>query len=327
MPSDPVQSAGVHAVRYRSFQTGDTEPLVDLIARSMAPDPISHTWFAENVILDPNFDPDGLIIAESAAGIGGFVYAVRGRGGPGIPVDPAGGWITIGAVRPSVQRQGIGTELVDRAKAFLRETGCKWVNVSGYPPAYFWPGVDADAYPDALRLLERAGFRTLYQPVAMDRSLVTYGVPEAVTKLQAIREAEGYTFTSATTDDLPEVMRFTADELAPDWGEAIRAAVLTSGRADRVVLTRDPDGAVVGFATYGAYRGAIERFGPFGVAKSQRGRALGKILLHATLLRMRSEGAHSAWFLWTGKDSPAGHLYLDAGFSVTRTFHILQADL
>lgn len=315
------------APAYRTFRHGDAGPLCKLVARSLPNEPISREWFTDYVLLEPNFDANGLIVAETAEGIVGFIYAVRGRGGPGIPVDPDGGWITIGAVDQSARGQGVGAELIARAKTFLRGAGSKWATVSGYPPAYFWPGVDADAYPDAAQLLERSGFRTLYRPVAMDLSLATYAPPEAVLTLREAREHEGYTFSAATIDAVPEACAFATNELAPDWGEVIRAAVAQSGRPQRVLFSRDPGGAVVGFATYGAYRGVVERFGPFGVAENQRGRGLGKILLHATMSQMRSEGAHSAWFLWTGKDTPAGRLYLDTGFTITRTFHVLQADL
>lgn len=318
-------------VHYRSFAPGDADRIVTLIAAGLPADPVSPAWFTESVLLDPNFDRDGLIVAGETGvpepRVLGFVYAVRGRGGAGIPVDPEGGWITIGTVHPDARGQGIGTELVTRATTFLRERGARWVNVSGYPPAYFLPGLDADAYPDGLRLLEAQGFRTLYRPVAMDLGLATYRTPDAVAKRRLERESEGYTFAPATPDDLPEVIVFAAADLAPDWGEAIRESVVRHGRPDRVVVVRDPDRTVVGFATYGAYRGLMERFGPFGVAPTQRGLGLGKILLHATLAQMRAEGAHSAWFLWTGADSPAGRLYVDAGFAVTRTFHVLQAEI
>ena len=42
---------------------------------------------------------------------------------------------------------------------------------------------------------------------------------------------------------------------------------------------------------------------------------------------MRAEGAHSAWFLWTGEDSPAGHLYRSTGFDVVRRFEVMRAPL
>ena len=126
--------------------------------------------------------------------------------------------------------------------------------------------------------------------------------------------------------DLPEVIDFAGRELAPDWADAVRDAVLRHGHLHRLRIVRGPTG-VVGFAIYGAYRGLRERFGPFGVDESLRGTGLGKILLHHTLTAMRAEGAHSAWFLWTDEESPAGRLYAKAGFSVTRTFSIQSAVL
>lgn len=320
-------------VEYRTFRPGDVDPIVALIATSMPADPISLEWFTENVLLDPNFDPDGLIIAVESAGSAasaaliGFVYAVRGRATAGIPVDPDGGWLTIGAVHPRSRRQGIGTELVRRAKAFLSRQGAGWVTYAAYPPAYFLPGLDSAAYPAGLGLLEQHGFRTVSRPVAMDLGLAAYATPDDVIERRAAREAEGYTFAPALPDDLPEVIAFAAAQLAPDWGEAIREAVVRHRRPDRVLLVRDPERRAIGFATYGAYRGLLERFGPFGVVPAHRGLGLGKILLHATLARMRAEGAHSAWFLWTGLDTPAGRLYVDAGFTVTREFNVMRAEL
>ncbi|NED97981.1 GNAT family N-acetyltransferase [Phytoactinopolyspora alkaliphila] len=316
-------------VTYRTFARGDTGPLVELIARGMPHDAVSRDWFTEFVLLDPNFDPDGLIVAaDTTSGRPvGFVYAVRGTGSTGIPVDPDGGWVTIGVVDPDVRRCGIGTELISRATEFLRSAGAAWTVYSGYPPAYFLPGLDAELYPDGLRLLERAGFRTVSRPVAMSLSLSGFTVPDAVSDLRATREAEGYTFGPATGDDLPDVMAFARDEIASDWGEVIRSAVVRSGRPERVVLARTPDNAVAGFAIYGAYRGVVERFGPFGVAEQLRGLGLGKIILHETLRNMRDEGATDAWFLWTGPETPAGRLYLSTGFSITRTFHVMRADL
>lgn len=314
-------------VNYRGHRSGDAARLSALSAIAMPRDAISEDWFTHTVLLDPNFDPDGLIVAVDAASDEplGFVYAVRA--GRGIGPDPDGGWITIGGVHPDARRQGIGTELLRRAKAFLADRGAKWVNFAAYPLAYFVPGLDASAYPEAARLFARDGFRTLYTAAAMSIDLAGYETPQSIRDLRATRLAEGYTFGVAGPDDLPETLTFASQRLAPDWGEAVRDSVLQHGRIDRVLVARNPDGQMVGFATYGAYRGLRERFGPYGVDETCRGTGLGKVLLHDTLTRMRAEGAQSAWFLWTGEDSPAGHLYLRSGFHITRRFDVLRHDL
>lgn len=314
-------------VIYRGHRIGDAARIADLTTIAMPRDAISAEWFTHSILLDSNFDPDGLIVAaDQATGDPlGFVYAVRA--GRGIGPDPDGGWITIGCVHPHSRRQGIGTELVRRASAFLAAKGAQWVNFAAYPLAYFTPGLDTDAYPDAARLFEREGFRRQYTAAAMSLDLTKYATPDEVQELRATRVAEGYTFAVATHDDLPETLSFASQRLAPDWGEAVRDAVLQHGRIDRVLVARHPGGHLVGFATYGAYRGLRERFGPYGVDESCRGTGLGKVILHDTLTRMRAEGAQSAWFLWTGEHSPAGNLYLRSGFHVTRRFDVLRSDL
>lgn len=309
----------------RAFHHSDAPLLVELIKRGMPADPVSADWFAEYVLLDRCFDPRGLLVATGGPDDVplGFVYAVRGHGDAG----PDDGWITIGVVDPAIRRRGIGSALISQALSYLRAAGARWVEFSGYPPAYFLPGLDVETYPDGHRLLERAGFHVVSRPVAMGTGLATHRTPDAVLALRESRVKEGYEVRTAGYGDLPEVVSFAASEFAPDWGEAVRAAVVRTGRPDRVVVVRDPSGVVVGFAAYGAYRGLIERFGPFGIAATERGRGLGAVVLHATLTRMRAEGAHSAWFLWTGRDTPAGRLYASAGFSVTRTFQVMRADL
>ncbi|MFX4272932.1 GNAT family N-acetyltransferase [Propionibacteriaceae bacterium Y1685] len=316
-------------VTLRRCKPRDTRRIVDLMRVAMPMDAVTTDWFTDNILLDQHFDPDGLIIAEVEAQVVGFAVAVTavGQESVGMPVPDGGGWITLFAVHPDHRGRGIGRTLIRAAVRHLADRGARFVQLAGYPPAYLVPGVDAEAYPEALALLESEGFTTRSSPVAMDLSLATHRAPEAVLALRGRREAEGYRFSAATLEDLPEVIKHAATDLAPDWGEVVRQSVRQHRRPERVLLIRAPDGTVVGFATYGAYGGMIERFGPFGVRDDQRGAGLGRILLYETLAAMRAEGAHVAWFLWTGEESPAGQLYLATGFTVTRRFQVLQRDL
>lgn len=311
-------------ITYRTHRPGDAEALSALTAVATPQDAVATDWFTENVLLDPGFHPEGLIVAEGDARPVGFVYAVAA---PDAGENITGGWLTIGGVHPDHRRQGVGTGLLERALAHLRRHGAAWANVSAYPPAYFVPGLDTRAYPDAARLLAAHGFRRLYTASAMALELSTYRTPEEVHLLARERTGQGYFIGAATPDDLPGVLELAAGEFAPDWAHAVREAVLRHGRVDRVRIVKDTAGSIVAFAIYGAYRGLRERFGPFGVRESLRGTGLGKVLLHDSLTAMRAEGAQSAWFLWTDEDSPAGHLYHRTGFEVTRRFEVQRRDL
>ncbi|MFC4111925.1 GNAT family N-acetyltransferase [Nonomuraea zeae] len=304
----------------RAFAPGDELPLVDAWCRSMPGDPTTAGWFRDCVLLDPNFDPEGLRVAVVDGRVAGCAYGVRRRTplAPGTDLEPETGWIPFFFVVPEQRGTGLGRRLVGEAVAFLEGLGRTKVEFSSYTPNYVLPGADAELYPDGFRLLGGLGFETLYSPVAMDRTLVGYATPDEVHELRAAREREGYSFRSPSDGELPELIRFAADGFNPDWGEAIRR----HRDPRRMVIARTD--RIVGFALYAAYRGIPERFGPFGVDPEQRGTGLGKILLHLTMTMMRAEGLHSSWFLWTGETSPAGHLYTKAGYRITRRFHVMR---
>ncbi|MEV4356368.1 GNAT family N-acetyltransferase [Nonomuraea sp. NPDC049625] len=307
-------------VTVRAFASGDEVSLVDAWNRSMPADPATSAWFRDCVLLDPNFDPEGLRVAVSDGRVVGCAYGVRRLTplAPGTDLEPDTGWIPFFFVVPEHRGGGLGRRLVGEALAFLERAGRTKVDFSSYTPNYVLPGADSELYPDGYRLLNGLGFRTLYSPVAMDRTLVGYVTPDEVRELRAERESEGYAFRSPTDGELPELIRFAADAFNPDWGEAIR---LHRDPRRMVIAKKDQ---IMGFALYAAYRGIPERFGPFGVDPEQRGTGLGKILLHLTMTMMRAEGLHSSWFLWTGEASPAGRLYAKAGYQITRRFHVMR---
>ncbi|GAA4091532.1 GNAT family N-acetyltransferase [Nonomuraea soli] len=296
--------------RVRTFLPGDEQALVEAWNLSMPADPVTSRWWRDKVLLDPNFDPGGLIVADDAGRVAGCAYAIRRLTplAPGLDLEPETGWIPFLFVTPEHRGSGLGARLLEAALEFLRDR--RRVDFACYTPHYLLPGVDPELYPAAGALLRGRGFEKVTTAVAMDRGLAAYAPPP--TGLPS-----GYEVREPVDGELPELVRFAAG-FNPDWGEAIRKfrdnARLLIARNDRIV----------GFTAYGAYEGPAERFGPFGVDPEERGAGLGKILLHRTLARMRAEGLHTAWFLWTGQDTPAYHLYLKAGFHVTRTFDVMR---
>ncbi|MEU8248739.1 GNAT family N-acetyltransferase [Nonomuraea sp. NPDC048916] len=307
-------------VTVRGFRAGDEDCLVEAWNRSMPADPTTSGWFRDCVLLDPNFDPEGLRVAVVDGAVAGCAYAVRRLTplAPGTGLEPETGWIPYFFVVPGHRGRGLGRRLLGEALGFLAERGRTTVDFASYTPNYVLPGADPVLYPDGFGLLRRAGFETLHSPVAMDRTLVGYATPDEAHRLRAARESEGYAFRSPSDGELPELIRFAAGGFNPDWGEAIRR----HGDPGRMIIAKND--RIVGFAVYGAYRGIPERFGPFGVDPGERGTGLGKILLHLTMTRMRAEGLHSSWFLWTGEDSPAAGLYGAAGYEITRRFHVMR---
>lgn len=311
-------------ITYTTYQSANEMPIVELWNRCLLQDPITKKRFRNLVLLDANFDLDGLFLAWDGSLLVGFLYAVR-RQLPmrGIELEPESGWITSFAVDREYRRQGIGTRLMNKAVEWLRSLGRTDLFFSSYAPNYIVPGIDINHYPEGLAFLESVGFEKLYSPVAMDRTLNGFELPEAVTELKKQRISEGYSFETAEDGDLYECIQFASNVFNPDWGRAIREGVLNGLPLSRIHIVRQR-GTLVGFCMHGGYEGIDDRFGPFGVDPNQQGKGLGKILLYDCLSAMRSEGLHGAWFLWTGEQSPAGHLYKKAGFQVTRTFQVMK---
>lgn len=312
---------------YRTFQSGDEKGIVSLWNETLDPDPINEDRFRTQVLLDANFDPEGLIVAVDGGRIIGAILAVTRRlPMMGTDLEPDTGWITFFMVHPEVQRQGVGHGLMEKACAFIREQGAKKVFFSSYAPNYFLPGIDESAYPSGFNFLEKEGFKRAYSPVAMHRALTDYVYPDTVKSIKAEREQEGYIIEAVQDGDLPAVITFANTVFNPDWGRAIREGLLQGIDPSQILIAKK-QGNVVGFAMYGGYEGIRERFGPFGVDDNEQGKGLGKILLHEALYSMKQRTIQGAWFLWTSEKSSAGHLYLKNGFKTYRTFHVMVKEL
>ena len=321
-----TQYSGTATVR--TFHPGESPALADAWTQAAPQDGITARRLRDLVLLDRNFDAEGLFIAADGDAIVGAAYAVRRRiAHDGDDLEPSTGWIPFFFVVPELRGSGLGRTLVTQAMNWLRQHGITEVNFSSYTPNYVLPGLDAARYPAASALLRSLGFEQIEQPSAMDRSLIGYEMPADVRAKAKDLRAAGWHLGTPSDDDLVPLIRIAGESFNADWARAIREGILGGMPTERIMIAKNPEGAVLGWAMHGTYEAVVERFGPFGVLPESRGTGLGKVLLHLTLERMVALGAHSAWFLWADEGSTASALYAKTGFRATRTFDILRADL
>ena len=299
-----------------------------VLARAMAREAISHGRFLRQVVLDPNFRSAGSILAmDDKTPVGYALSVARQVPVEGVMSDPDRGYLWLMGVVPEARGQGVGSALLDRVEEYLRSQEKQVCLASAYSPGYFTPGVDFEAYPEGLRFLTARGYQEVARPIAMETSLWDLDVPPWVAEIERRRKAEGVRISRTAWMDAVKVLDFARTEFGPDWARYARESMLRQLDGDqRTNLSvawegSGDDARILGFAHFDG-----ERFGPIGVARSERGRGIGQLLLFDALAQQRERGHRVSWFLWSD-DRTADRLYKHAGFRVVRRFALLRKEL
>lgn len=306
------------------FAPRDLPGVLEVLGQSMTADPISEQRFTRQVLLDANFRADGAPVARNGDQVVGFCLSLA-RQVPleNAPPDSDRGYITLIGVAPNKQRRGIGTQLLRHAEAYLRSQNRKVIMVSSYAPGYFIPGVDVAVYEPALKFFAKHGYKEVYRPLAMQTDLWNLTTPQWVREEQRELSAHGVTIETWTPALALSLIDFAQREFPGDWVHVVRETSqrIIGGDSPSRLIAALENGVVVAFSHY-----ENERFGPIGVAASQRGRCLGQVLMYRTLQAQRAAGFRCAWFLWSD-DKTAQRIYNGAGFKETRRFALLRKEL
>lgn len=305
----------------RPYAGGDEARLLGLWNQTMYLDPLSPSIFRTKVLMDLNFLPEGLMVAQAGEELVGFVLSISRQ----IPqftdgLEPDLGWITGFGVRTEFRRRGIGTRLLEAAISRLRGLGCKKILLSPYTPNYFIPGVDVDGYSEAVTFLKQAGWVVQSQPISMQANLNGFNIPENILALEGALAQEEIVIRPVESADLPALFPFIQRNFGWDWvrfAQDYLLELMGRGADDIVFLVALQGGQIIGYCQQ-----RRERFGPFGVAPEVRNRGVGRVLLFKCLAEMSSRAFHCAWFLWTDED--AARLYSLAGFKKARQFVVME---
>lgn len=315
----------------RNYRFGEEEEIINLWNASLPLDRISRSIFVRKILIDPNFDPSGLIIAEDAKTntLVGFIYVITRK----IPVDADGpldpdkAWIVAFGVS-SIEwfDKGVGQMLLDAAEKYAKVNDRHTIIVSGYSPNYFIQGIDPEKYPEQLILFQANGYQCTEESVSMGIELKNYKASDDILALKRELEDKGFKFDYLKIEYIIPLFRYIKKYHGPGWVRLVRYLLNHTDDWERVsVVTYN--GEVIGFNRFSDPDTSVERFGPFGVNPDFRGRGIGKVLLSHCLETMKSKGICYAWFQWTDENSAAGIIYKKAGFKVLRRYHTMQKTL
>ncbi len=158
-------------VEYRTFRNTDPPRLVQVWNESMTgrgAARLRHSTVLERHVLSkPYFEPAGMLIAEENGEVLGFAHAGFGPNPRETLLARTIGVVCLVAVRPAFRRRGIGSELLRRAEAHLREKGAQTIqfgNSKPVNPFYFgiYGGSDQPGLLDsesAAGFLEKRGYK------------------------------------------------------------------------------------------------------------------------------------------------------------------------
>ncbi|HID08111.1 MAG TPA: GNAT family N-acetyltransferase [Armatimonadetes bacterium] len=308
----------------RGYRGDDEVALLSLWNTVLLYDPIDRCTFHRKVLLDPNFDPDWLLIAEADGQLVGFCLCLIRR----VPMDKVGleperGWITAFGVHHKWRNRGIGTSLLERAFHLFNEANRTEVLISPYTPNYFVPGVDEHHYAEAIEFLCKRGFEIVSRPMSMDANIVLFDYTPYAEREMQLRE-QGIEVRSLRPNEVTALMQFLKAHMPGDWVRHARELLIDItkglGEYDQFIIALC-DGEIVGYCQFEG-----EHFGPYGVRSDMQGKGIGTVLMAKCLQTMKRKGRHNAWVLWTSEEI-AQRIYKRFGFSETRRFAIMRKRL
>lgn len=317
------------SIQIRPYRMDDVSAVVDLWNECLVHDPITREIFEDKVLLDPNFDLEGVRVAEDAGRLVGFVHAVvrttpHPRGFEQLlEQDRDKGWIVSLFVHPDCRRQGTGSRLLLEGLGFLRARGRRKAVLFSYTPNYLLVGVDVAGYPGALEFYKRHGFAAGGESVGMGVELQGFRVPSSVRETEERLAQEGIRARYFDRRYIVPTVSFFLKHF-PTWLHYFLDKLDRRHDPDEMVIVLRGDDEVVGYCQHRYYH-HVERTGPFGVSAELRGRKVGTIMLYKLLERMAQKGYKYGWF--TSTDPGTANYYAKAGYRVIRKHVAMSKDL
>jgi len=310
-------------MQIRPMTTDDVSRVLSAWNQTLKHDRLSEERFRGVMLEDPNYEPEGVLLAEDAAGkVLAFSACVvrrdlRGRDGGGGDDNYNRGFLKGFFAVPGKDGTAAARELLARAEAFAAGAGKRCVTVTVYDGPYIFPGIDV-RYQRIRRILERSGYQDTYtiECVAIDlRS------PKVDRMLADVRATIPPDVTLATWDPvmLPAMRAFVQEGDMPGWFPVGWEG--TYDRPEKTTLILSKDGEILAWAQFRP-RHPRASFGPILVLERERGKNYGAILLLESMVRSREMGSKSMFAGWANTG-----FYVRYGWSIIRRFAVLRKEL
>ncbi len=290
---------------------------------TLAYDQMSEHRFGHILLGDPNYEPEGVLLAESEAGdlLGLSACVLRrevvGKDGGGSQDGFDHAYLKGFFVVPGEAGPDAGAQLLAAAESYARSAGKRWLILSEYGVAYAYPGLDV-RYERLRDLLLQHGFQDTYTIECVAADLRALDLPRMI---EETRETMPADVKLATWDPsmLPAMRKFVAEGKMPGWFP-IGWEEHYQRRVDyRLILTKGDE--IAGWAQFGTRKPTAD-FGPILVLPRLRGRNYGGLLLLEAMLRASAAGSDRMLAQWANTG-----FYVRYGWNIVRRFAVLRKDL
>jgi len=286
-------------------------------------DPLTASRFRDVFLNDPNYQPDGVSVAEGDHGaVLGFSACyvretVAGKDGLGGQWEFNWGYLKGFFVVEGDEESAIATSLLAAAEAHCAGAGKEQLRVTEYACSYVFPGLDI-RYERLRAILCEHGYRDLrtLEDVAVD--LRDPGLPSRLARAQR-RVGTSAEVVTWRPELLPAMQAFVAQSYEPQWFPSGWEEELSRPLDHVLILRRGEE--IVGWAQYHPSRPRAS-FGPILVLDPMRGHGYGSLLLLECMVRARQAGAERMAAGWANTG-----FYVANGWQITRRYAVLAKSL
>lgn len=263
---------------------------------------VSPQMIQSKILHDGDTYAPAVVVCKTAGSIIGFI-ACKVTDNTIADLDNTA-WLSVLFVEKAYRRQGIGSMLLQRAEAVLKEAGYKKLLVAG-ELNNFYSGIPSPS-PERNSFFIKHGFvtgDTEHYDLRADVSTIDFS-----TLPVRINRSIDYTTRTYTEHDLERFSSFLHHEFPGRWEEEMLRFIKKGGDYRYLLLLcRGPE--IKGFCKVhyspqndglglhlGYHWGAL---GPIGIAKDIRSQALGTRILCDSVEQLKAYGAHNVNIDWT----------------------------
>lgn len=304
-------------MRIVNFTQTYEQAVIDLWNETLTSDLVSLQKFRKQIIYDDNFDTELCYVALHDDKVIGFLLGTK-RKFPYLErgLEPKRGWINVMFVAKDYQRQGIGSKLIDRVENALIELGVDNITLGAYSPNYFFPGIDIEAYQNAINFFEKKGYVGSEESYSMCKDLHGFYLSDEWRMKKQLAEQKGFIFRNYKNSDAIALLEFAKVNFGGGWKRNALLAMQANEAEDLIYLVLKND-EIVGFAMR-KIDGNPMRFGPIGVCEKVRNDGIGGILFELMQQEMCAKGMYHLYFVST--DVPGRRFYERHNVHVFRTY-------